>query len=41
MAAGKSNFSSNDVEENRPDCRSLKGSVIMVNLSEILLGVIQ
>ena len=38
LAAGKSSFLRNIVEEIRPDCGNLQRSLIMINLSEIFLG---
>ena len=38
MAAGKSSFLVNIVEEIRLGCRNLQRSPIMVNLSELFLG---
>ena len=38
LAFGKPSFSSNVVEEKRPGCRNLQRPLIMVNLSEKLLG---
>ena len=41
LALGKPSFLANIVVEIRPGCRHLQRSLIMVNLSEILLGGMQ